>query len=334
MITDDQHLISILVLPQGLNLKTLPVFTPMLKFLSVRGNKQLRLERPFVDVALAKDKDDMLVSSCSAYMSIMTQQVQDKSKKSEKAGETDKTNTVGSDDKKTKVSGGGGKKGAGGGSKKPTKISRARRLARNSDIKTTKSSKTQGGVLEHSFVNTYSDTYAVSLSESLAVAYFPAARSSCKQTRMVLFCAQSERAYCREKVTEVGMCATLAAQNKSVEAFCEEEDTIVQSDICHEYFDASEPASICRPSCARDFRVTSRSRLALNWNRSNAADCSESSCEPSKIVFCNRDTPVSAESSCDNKYNVTDGSCKNIRCDHFTFGSGLERHSDFIGSVL
>ena len=315
---------------QGLNLQTLPVLTPVLKMLNLRGNKQLRLERPFVDYALAKNKF-MLVSSCSAYMSIMTQQVQvqGKSKQGEQAKKTDKTNNAGSDSKKMKASGGGGNggnKGAGGGSK-PNKKSRARRLSRKSDIKATQSSKSQGGVLEHSFANAYSDSYAMSPGTSVAVAYFPASKNSCKETRLVLFCAQRENAYCREKVAEVGMCATLASQNKSVEAFCEEEDTIAQSDICHEYFDASEPASICRPSCARD--DLSRSHLTLNWNRSSATDCSESSCEPSKIIFCNRDIPVSAEPICDNNVTV----CNILRCENFAFGSGLIRHSDFVGSV-
>ena len=165
------------------------------------------------------------------------------------------------------------------------------------------------------------DSYIVTLSKTLAAATFPVFGTECKRPKVLLFCAQNERNYCRRKVEEVGMCAALAAQKGGVSAFCEEDKGVIPDrEICHEYFDSAVPESICSPSCAQRTGV---SRSSFSWNTSDASECGDQNdaCDLGKAVFCNRKEPVMNESKC------VQGDCKDEYCLEYELGMGATPQS-------
>ena len=168
------------------------------------------------------------------------------------------------------------------------------------------------------------ESYVVTLSKTLALATFP---KDCKKPKVMLFCAQNERSYCRTKATEGGMCAALAAQKGGVSAFCEEDKKVLAGPtICHEYFDSTVPDSICSPSCSRN---DGSSRFSFSWNTSDGSQCNpqNDACDLGKAVLCNRKGPVSNKSSC------SEGKCQEKYCLEYQFGVGVPAQtSDYRGS--
>ena len=371
-IQSNSHLSLSLSLFQGLALQTLPKFgTKILKTLSLRGNKQARLNESYVN-ELVLSKRPAVVAGCSAYMSVLAQQKKAspvKKQAGESSGKTPKrkprprpggrrlagrgprnsggtTKAAGANGGKkptTKPAGAsGGKRGASGGKKPTTKAAGAS----GGKKPTTKPKGASGGNAKGrgkptiqptsakalGYVNTYASTYAVSLSATLAVAYFPSEENSCLRSKLMLMCSQSERSYCRTQVAKVPMCAALAKQNGSVAEFCEEEETVKRSEICNEYLDHSVPTSICRPSCARNPSGVSR-RFSLNWSTSGVAAChgyQNNTCEPSKVVFCTEDGHPAASKG----LGCIADECKQKYCDFAELGHGqLRIASDYIGSA-
>ena len=133
---------------------------------------------------------------------------------------------------------------------------------------------------------------------------------------------------------------TLTLTHPGVAAFCEEdEDTVVNSDVCNEYFDPAVPESICRPSCVWGSVTGSKpkpepKRFSLDWNASGVSDChvQNNTCELGKIVFCDGEGPVSNVKKDVNGLGCMADECKERYCYDFSFGLGEAiESSDYIG---
>ena len=332
---------------QGLDLRTLKfsegVNVVKVQHLSLRGNKHMQMDESFLKRLFAPGRGvgkfkHSSIAGCNTFMSVLAHQQNinqnstgSTSKKASKgtSGETSPKR----DDKPTQAVRQGpagifdrralnsareskSKELANQGPENGGNKTAAVTYTKISDVNPHDNAKNEAS---DDYDNAYFDTYVVSLSATLAAAFLSVENDACDKIKLLFLCSENEHRYCREKVDEVGMCAKLAAQSENVSVFCEED--VEESETCHEHFDPAVPSSICRPSC-RDSGTTSR--FSLDWNASGAPGCDASMCEPSSSVFCERGSAKGL--------GCNSGDCLDKFCQQFTFGSGLERHSDYMGS--